>query len=54
MGSVTFDVFMFAEESQRFVSGIQSHLDDLRAFGYEYALAGIEAVAQLGVGQGAE
>ena len=54
VGGITGDVFLLAQEGQRFISGIQCYTDHLRAFGYEQAFIGLDAVAQLGLGEGGE
>ena len=47
-------MFLLAQEGQRFISGIQCYTDHFRAFGYEQAFIGLDAVAQLGLGEGGE
>ena len=54
VGGITGDMFLLAQEGQRFISGIQCYTDHFRAFGYEQAFIGLDAVAQLGLGEGGE
>ena len=51
VGGIAFDMARLAEQGYGQETLVESHVDDLRALGYHRAVFGMEAVAELVIGQ---